>query len=97
MGLRSSVIIDLFLGFALSWYKAKKDTKMVAYINKIIAVKEAGGDVDDHMAKVAEFLKGDKKPDYKDLIDRINAEVDELHRRATGGDDPGELGSDPAQ
>jgi len=82
--MRASLITDLFLGFALQFFGERKNTKAVAYIKKVQALKQSGERVDEHMQTIADFLTGDEKPDFADLTKRINAEVDELQARDAG-------------
>lgn len=83
--MRSTLIIDLILGVALNLFQDRKDKKAIAYINKVVKLKAAGGDVNQHMQAVADYLNGGKPVDFKDLTSRINSEVDELLGR--GHDD----------
>ncbi len=79
--MRKTVLIDFLLGFALNFFQARKDTKAVKYVQKVIVLKQANQDVDDHMRGLADYLLGDGELDFKGLVDRVNAEVDELLAR----------------
>ena len=76
--MRSALIIDFMLGFALQFFKGQEDDSGVEYVQKVIALKSAGSNVDDHMLAVRDVLLGDKPVDFVDLTLRIDSEVDEL-------------------
>ena len=88
--MRSALIIDLVLGFALQLFQGQEDDDGVRYVQKIIALKTSGSAVDAHLQTVADYLIGGQRPDFDDLISRVNSEVDELLARDsdTGGDPP---------
>ena len=77
--MQAKLIIDLILGFALSFFSQKKeDEHILGYIQKIVALRQAGTNVDQHLQGVADFLLGGAEPDFTDLKARIDAEVDKL-------------------
>jgi len=79
--MRAALLTDFLLGIALQVFTANKNLKAVNYIKKVMALKKAGADVNDHMQQVANYLQGGKAPDYADLNRRIKAETDELLAR----------------
>ena len=101
--MRGALIADLFLGFATVLFQDRKDKKVIAYINKVVALKAAGGNVDVHMQAVADYLQGGKPLDFKELTKRVNSEVDELLGRGQGeqeappDDASDDLKTDPAE
>ena len=82
--MRKALLIDFVLGFALRFFQAQEDNDAVRYVEKIIAMITAGSDVDAHLRVVADFLLTDERPDFDDLISRIDSEVDELLARDSG-------------
>lgn len=49
--------------------------KAAAGMNKLIDAIEAGIEVDNHMAKVAEAMKAGTEAEWDDIVDRIETEV----------------------
>ena len=82
--MRSALIIDFVLGFALQFFQGQDDDEAVGYVEKVIALKTSGSNVDTHLRTVADYLLGGKRPDFEDLISRVNSEVDELLDRESG-------------
>ena len=82
--MRSALIIDFVLGFALQLFQGQKDDAAVSYVQKAIALKASGGNIDAHLQTVADFLTGGDRPDFAGLISRIDSEVDELLARDSG-------------
>ena len=83
--MRATLIIDFVLGFALQFFQGQEDEDAVRYVQKAIALKTSGGNVDAHLQTVADYLLGGERPDFAGLISRINSEVDELLAR--GGEE----------
>ena len=87
--MRGALIADLFLGVATALFQDRKDKNALDYINKVVRLKAAGGNVDKHLQNVANYLNGtDTKLDFKELTGRVNSEVDELLGRGQSGTEP---------
>ena len=82
--MRKTLIIDFVLGFALQLFQGQDDDAAVSYVQKVIALKTSGSDVDAYLQTVADYLKGGERPDFDDLISRVDSEVDELLARDSG-------------
>ena len=86
--MRKTLIIDFVLGVALQIFQGQEDDKAVGYIEKIVTAKRSGENVDAHLQTVADYLLGGERPDFDDLISRVNSEVDELLARESGEEEP---------
>ncbi len=73
-----SLLFELILVFSQTFLRAQGNDETAAYLQKVLALKAAGGNIDAHMQKVADILLADDPVDLEGLIDRINSEVDEL-------------------
>ncbi len=76
--MKARLLIDLILGFALQFFQAQGDKSAQNYVEKIIAYKAAGINVDSYLQEVADYLLGGERPDWDGLIGRVNKAVDEL-------------------
>ncbi len=87
--MRSALIIDFLLGIALQFFRGSEDADAARYVERAIALKAAGGNVDAHLQKVADYLGAAEGTavDFAALISRIDGEVDELLARGSGGEE----------
>lgn len=93
--MRSSMIIDMILGFALQFFRSQGNESAVAYVTEAIEVKRRTGNVDSYMEDLRDrMLAGWEEPNFDDLIGRINKEVDELAERAEQPDPPTDVGTE---
>ncbi len=76
--MRAGLLFELIFSFSEIFFRAQGNTETADYLRKVLVVKQAGGSVDAHLAKVADILLADGPVDIGGLIDRINSEVDEL-------------------
>ncbi len=79
--MRAGLLFELIFSFSEIFFRAQGNTETADYLRKVLIVKQGGGDVDAHLAKVADILLTDAPIDFGGLIDRINAEADELLAR----------------
>jgi len=84
--MRSALIIDFVLGFSRAFFVERDNDSAISYIDRLVALKAAGSKIDAHMQVVADALLADTEIDFDHLIDRIDAEVDELLSRGAGGE-----------
>lgn len=86
-----STIIDFLLIFAKGFFEERKDDKALDYLAKILALKQANGDINAHMENVAKLMRGEAVDlDFGDLLDRINSEVDKLTAEPDPAEDEGQ-------
>jgi len=93
--MRSTLIVDLFLGFARAFFTERNNSTAVDFVDRVADAKKSGENVDDHMRSIADFLAGDAELDFSGLKDRINEEVDELLERGGEPDPLLERGGEP--
>jgi len=79
--MRKTLIIDLFLGFALRFFESQDNERAADYVRRGVFLKKNRQDVDAHMQAVAAYMLGEGELDFDDLKDRVNSEVDELLAR----------------
>ncbi len=95
--MKTRLLIDLVLGFALQFFQGQQDYAAVDYVKKIVAIKTAGDEVDAYLQDIADYLLGGERPDFENLIGRVNKEVDELLGRDSGGPVPDTPESAPSE
>lgn len=76
-----SLIADLILGVAWNVFDVRGDVRAKQYIDKILAAKAQGADVEAHMEQVAEMLRGNGDLDYDAQLIRLDATVSKFLNR----------------
>jgi len=80
------LILDLVLGFGMSFFTAQGETQKADILRKLASMKAAGQDIDAHMERVAAALTAGTPLDWDQLQRDIDVEVDEFLSRGSGGE-----------
>lgn len=75
-----STSIILVLRALATLFGLQGQTKTQSTINLLLDAAESGLNVDEHMKHVAEDLKNGVVPNWDDVLARIQADSDRLHR-----------------